>query len=188
MNEHVCPMPVATGGLIDRSWCFEHMAGVLTRTAPIVTETDMLRPELLLFEEGPLVLRYCPFDWVNPGAKVVIIGITPGLHQMFLSCREAQRALADGVTGDGVLRRAGNVGAFAGPMRTNLVTMLDGIGLNEHLAIESTTSLFDQHADLLLSTSAVLYPAFLNGKNYTGSPGPERSPILAGVRRPGVSG
>jgi hypothetical protein len=63
-------------------------------------------------------------------------------------------------------------------MRTNLVAMLDGIGLNEKLEIDSTRSLFGEHHELLSGTSAVLYPAFVDGKNYTGTPGPEAYPLL----------
>ena len=63
-------------------------------------------------------------------------------------------------------------------MRTNLIAMLDGIGLHEKLGIDSTRSLFAEHSELMSSTSAVIYPAFINGKNYTGTPGPEAYPLL----------
>lgn len=138
----------------------------------------MFCPELVLAEDGPLTVRYCPFDYVNPQAKVVIVGITPGLHQMFLSCREAQRALAEGVEGDDVLRRACDVGSFAGSMRTNLVAMLDGLALPEMLGITSADQLFGERSDLLHSTSALLYPVFLRAKNYGGSPDPRSFPLL----------
>lgn len=178
MSDHVCPVVAGAGGLIDDSWCFERMAEVLVGMPPIVSETDVLRPELVLFEKERLTVRYCPFDGLNPEAKLVIVGITPGLHQMFLSCQEAQRALTEGQTGEDVIRRAKAVGGFAGSMRTNLVNMLDGIGLDERLGIDSTRSLFGEHHELLSGTSAVIYPAFVNGKNYTGTPGPEAYPLL----------
>jgi len=92
MTDHLCPVVAGGGGMIKESWCFEQMAEVLAAMPPIVDPTDVLRPELLLFKQGSLSLRYCPFDTVNPTAKVLIIGITPGLRQMFLSCQEAQRA------------------------------------------------------------------------------------------------
>lgn len=178
MSDHLCPVVAGAGGPIDDSWCLERMAEVLVGMAPIVSEADVLGPELLLFEEGRLSVRYCPFDSVNPKAKLVIVGITPGLHQMFLSCQEAQRALIQGQTGDDVIRRAKAIGGFAGSMRTNLVTMLDGISLHEKLGIDSTRSLFGEYHDMFSSTSAVIYPAFVNGKNYTGTPGPEAYPLL----------
>jgi uracil-DNA glycosylase len=178
MAEHVCVFPRAAGGLIDPLWCFDHMAAVLTQIPPILREADTLRPELTLVDDGPLSLYYCPFDFVNPDAKVVIVGITPGLRQMFLSCQEAQRALFEGLSGDDVLRRACAVGSFAGVMRTNLITMLDGIGLNTHLGLKTTGELFTNRPELLHSTSAILYPVFNNGKNYSGSPSPETFPLL----------
>lgn len=178
MAEHVCVFPGAAGGLIDPLWCFDHMAPVLAQIPPILGETDMLRPELALVEGGPLSLYYCPFDFVNPHAKVVIVGITPGLHQMFLSCQEAQRALFEGLTGDDVLRRASAVGSFAGVMRTNLITMLDGIGLNTHLGLQTAGELFTIRPELLHSTSIILYPVFYAGKNYSGSPSPDSLPLL----------
>lgn len=178
VTDHTCPVSASTGDLIDRSWCFDRFAHVLSKLPPINSEADMLRPELLLVDDGRLSVRYCPFDWVNPAAKVVIVGITPGLHQMFLSCQAAQRALVEGLTGDDVLRRACEIGSFAGVMRTNLVAMLDGIGLQRSLGIETTGTLFTEHADLLHSTSALLYPVFLRGKNYSGYPDPADEPIL----------
>ncbi|MDQ1394655.1 MAG: hypothetical protein QOF30_3632 [Acidimicrobiaceae bacterium] len=60
-------------------------------------------------------------------------------------------------------------------MRTNLISMLDGIGLHQHLEIESTASLFAERRDLLHGTSAILYPAFLGGRNYGGSHPPTGS-------------
>ena len=178
MSDHLCPVVAGAGGLVDDSWCFDRMAEVLMGMPPIVTETDVLCPELLLYEKGRLSVRYCPFDSVNPKAKLVIVGITPGLHQMFLSCQEAQRALVEGQNGEDACRRAKAVGGFAGSMRTNLIAMLDGIGLHEKLGIDSTRSLFAEHGALMSSTSAVIYPAFVNGKNYTGTPGPEAYPLL----------
>jgi hypothetical protein len=178
MSDHLCPVVAGAGGLIEDSWCFERMAEVLVGMRPIVTEADVLCPELLLFEQGRLSVRYCPFDSVNPKAKLVIVGITPGLHQMFLSCQEAQRALTEGQTIEDVIRRAKAIGGFAGSMRTNLVNMLDGIGLHQKLGIDSTRSLFGEYNDLFSSTSAVIYPAFVDGGNYTGSPSPEAYPIL----------
>jgi uracil-DNA glycosylase len=180
MTDHVCPVTAGAGGLIEESWCFGRMADVLGAMPPITVAADVLRPELLLYEQGPLSIRYCPFDSVNPGAKLVIIGITPGLRQMFLSCQEAQQALFDGQTGAEVLRRARAVGGFAGTMQTNLVAMLDGIGLPAKLDIDSTRSLFGgDHAGLLSGTSAVIYPTFMNGKNYSGTPSPESHPLLS---------
>lgn len=42
--------------------------------------------------------------------------------------------------------------------------------MNEWLDIEDCKSLFDEHADLIHYTSALRYPVFKNGKNYSGTP------------------
>ena len=63
-------------------------------------------------------------------------------------------------------------------MRTNLVKMLDGIGMPEALGVTTTAELFEQKVDLLHGTSALDYPVFLGVKNYGGSPSPLEFPIL----------
>lgn len=37
---------------------------------------------LLIDREGNLSVYYAPFEYVNPAARVVIVGITPGRTQM----------------------------------------------------------------------------------------------------------
>jgi uracil-DNA glycosylase len=177
-TSHLCPIGLGGGGLIDRSWCFDNFAEVLRALPSIRTETDVLTAELVLATSGPWTVRYCPFDQVNRSARVVIIGITPGLRQMFLSCQRAQRALLEGANHADALRRAREIGAFAGSMRTNLVSMLDEIGVNRYLDIDTTSTLFSENADLLHSTSALIYPVFKEGRNYSGSPGPQTDPLL----------
>jgi hypothetical protein len=57
--------------------------------------------------------------------------------------------------------------------------MLDALGLPKALGI-STLSLFDEKYDLLHTTSAIRYPVFVDGANYTGHrPRPLDSSILA---------
>lgn len=176
--DHLCPIAVGAGGLIDPSWCFSFFAERLTALSPITSESDTLAPELLLAEDGPLSIRYCPFDYINPRAKLVIVGITPGRHQMFLACQQAQRSLAEGKSAKDVLREASDTGSFAGGMRANLVTMLDALGLPSALGIVTAAELFAARSELLHSTSALLHPVFVNGSNYSGAPKPQRVPLL----------
>ena len=78
--------------------------------------------------------------------------------------------MADGVEDlEAILLRAQNAAAFAGGMRANLVGMLDGIGVADELGIESTSDLWGEASQLLSSTSAVIYPVLVRGKNYTGT-------------------
>ena len=54
-------------------------------------------------------------------------------------------------------------------MRTNLVKMLDHIGANHYLRLSSSAELFGTRKDLVHYTSALRYPVFKNGENYSGS-------------------
>jgi hypothetical protein len=63
-------------------------------------------------------------------------------------------------------------------MRTNLITMLDALGLPTVLDIATTAQLFAERSDLLHSTSALIHPVFVNGENYSGLPNPRKVPLL----------
>ena len=76
---------------------------------------------------------YSPFDWVNERARVVLLGLTPGWTQMELAYRGAHAAIDEGKKADEICREAKLHGAFAGPLRANLLRMLDEIGLPEAL-------------------------------------------------------
>jgi hypothetical protein len=62
-------------------------------------------------------------------------------------------------------------------MRTNLVAMLDHIGLHSALRIPSCADLFAAR-ETVHFTSALRYPVFVNGVNYAGNPDIVRTPIL----------
>jgi hypothetical protein len=68
-------------------------------------------------------------------------------------------------------------------MRTNLVTMLDGIGLASALGVETCAQLFDDRRDLADSTSALCHAVFVQGRNYSGSPAIADHPVLAAAAR-----
>ena len=53
-------------------------------------------------------------------------------------------------------------------MRKNLITMLDGIGVNALLDVSSAQVLFDDERAHLHSTSILRHPVFIAGKNFTG--------------------
>ena len=84
-----------------------------------------------------------------------------------------------GLSKDEVLRNVKKRSSFAGSMRKNLIQMLDELKLNEKLNIKSSLSLFKESNHLLHTTSALKYPVFKNGKNYTGSsPSPIKNSFL----------
>ena len=140
---------------------------------------DIHDPGLLMAEEGSLAVRYAPFDHVNPAAKVIILGITPGEVQANEALRTARAALQRGVSDAEAMHLAKAAASFAGPMRANLVAMLDHIGVAGTLGIASTASLWTSGLRLVQFASALRHPVFKGGKNYTGSnPGMTSSRLL----------
>ncbi|WP_215145498.1 hypothetical protein [Exiguobacterium qingdaonense] len=133
-------------------------------------EEGTLKSESFLLdrdEKKQLDIYYAPFEYVNPEAKVVIAGISPGLYQMRQSF-EAIRDLKD-ATDEEALQAVKQRGSFSGPIRKNLVTMLDELELHHHLGIESSLDLFGSANHLVQNTAVLPYPVFYKGKNYNGS-------------------
>jgi hypothetical protein len=129
-----------------------------------------LPAELLLASEGNLQTFYAPFDHVNTGARVVLCGITPGLQQASCALDEARKQLRQGASIEHAKQAAKETASFVGAMRNNLTSLLDHIGLQMLLGIESCARLFDTHRHLVHYTSALRYPVFIDGQNYSGSP------------------
>lgn len=153
---------------------FERFLPALAGGAKL-TPTD---PALRLWSEGALSCHYAPFDHIHPGARVVLLGITPGMHQAQIALSTLQQALAAGVAPDLGLARAKLAASFSGPMRSNLVDLLDAVGVHRAIGIGSCYELFGARADLVHFTSALRYPVFLNGTNYAGTPPVLSTPIL----------
>jgi hypothetical protein len=130
--------------------------------------SELINEKFFLFSDGKLSAYYAPFHYMNLSARVVLIGLTPGWTQMERAFRTAKRAMANGLTGDELFDCIEKSGSFSGPMRKNLVSMLDGIGLNQHLKIISCAELFGSASALAHFTSAVSAPTFANGKNFSG--------------------
>lgn len=134
--------------------------------------------KLLMDRDGKLSIYYAPFEYINPEAKVVIVGITPGRTQMTNALREAQRQLKAGADNHTVLRQAKLTGAFSGTLRNNLVNLLDHIGINQWLSIDTTEDLFGCMAHLAQTASVLSYPVFVDGKDYNGTPNMLKHPLL----------
>ena len=125
-----------------------------------IDKDSVITKTFLLSSEGNIEIYYAPFDYINPQAKIVIIGITPGLQQMIQSFQ----AIKDGKS----LREVKDLSSFKGGMRNTLVKFLDELKINKILKIQSCESLFNLNNQYLHSTSLVKYPVFDKGKNYSG--------------------
>ncbi len=136
-----------------------------------LTQAELLRPEFCIYRHGAVESYYMPFGSPVSDARLLVAGITPGWQQMELAYREIRRGLGAGLDLTAVRANARYVASFAGPMRTNLVAMLDGIGIASALHIDSTAELFAGERNQLHTTSVLPHPVFVNGKNYTGHGG-----------------
>jgi hypothetical protein len=139
---------------------------------------QVLRSRLRIVAQADIEVCYAPLENMNPRAKVVIVGITPGLTQMVNSVVELRRQLDAGMDRESCLRSAKTTGAFSGAMRPNLIDLLDAVGLQSALRISTCASLFGDAADLVQTTSVLRNPVFLRGGNYNGTPSMLKTPFL----------
>lgn len=137
-----------------------------------------LYEKLCIEANDKLRICYAPFEYINPSARVVIVGITPGRQQMINALREARRQLDLGSSDAQTLKAAKAVGAFSGDIRIHLVNLLDYVGIHHWLGITSSSELFGSAAHLVQTTSALRNPVFYQGKDYNGTPRMTRNPIL----------
>lgn len=161
-------------------------ADLFGRFAPIIgslSDAELagapsLYEKLSLAQDGALRVCYAPFDYVNPTAKLVLVGITPGTTQMLNALNKARSLLAQGQPHETILKAAKATGAFSGPMRPNLVALLDAIGIHQWLNIRSCGDLFVSSGHLVQTTSLLRNPVFVNGANYNGTPSMTKHPLL----------
>ena len=148
-----------------------------------VTEADLMADStlggrLLLDRSGRITVCYAPFDYIQRGARLAFVGITPGAQQALNGLLEVRRQLIAGAGYAAALRAAKVFASFSGPMRNNLIAMLDHVGLNRWLGLTSTADVWSARPELVHFTSALRYPVYLDGQNYSGSPSMITTPAL----------
>ena len=75
-------------------------------------------------------------------------GITPGLQQAVNALNTAKIGLEKGSSSEDILKSVKSIASFSGSMRTNLISMLDHVGIHKKLGISSTDLLFSSHSHL----------------------------------------
>lgn len=153
----------------------------LIQSLPEVSEATITGEGFLLEkdEKRKLEIYYAPFEYVNEKSKVVIVGITPGLNQMYHSYLTVFNAKGLDISDEVILSQVKNNSSFEGVMRKNLVKMLDELELNKHLNLSSVIELFDTASSLVHTTSIITYPVFHKDENYGGTtPNMLRAEIL----------
>ncbi|MDX1883230.1 hypothetical protein [Mycolicibacterium sp. 120270] len=154
--------------------------------------SEIERPDRLRLESGlvgnkRIDIAYWPHPRVNVDAQIAIVGLTPGRQQMRNAWMEVRRCLRDGYSEADAFEAARTFASFSGPMRDNLVEMLDKIRANELLGLESTASLWNSDAHLVQFTSVLNRPVFVNGDNYSGNPPILSTPLLREQLRSGFA-
>lgn len=141
---------------------------------------ELLTPNFLIEAQEPIEIYYAPHnEYLNPQAKVFIVGITPGFEQMSTAIAEARQCLIEEVPIEETQYRCKVAGRFSGSLRQNLIKMLEDLNLGDYLNISHASQLFDDCDELLHTISLIPYPVFVKGKNYTGhSPKLLKSPFL----------
>ncbi|MEG3754153.1 hypothetical protein [Psychromonas arctica] len=138
-------------------------------------------PSLKMYSDNKLSVYYSPFEHINTRAKIVICGITPGKTQSSEAIAIAQHGLNTGLDFTTIQKRAKQAASFKG-FRKPLSSMLDLVGLNKKLNIDSCHDLFSDCSYLVHYTSAVRYPVVLsNGNNYNGTPRVSKHPFLVSM-------
>ena len=93
-----------------------------------INKSIVTNNKFLINKEGNIKIYYAPFDYVNFKAKIMIVGITPGLQQMLQSFQ----VINDGKS----LKEVKDLSSFKGSMRTTLIKYLDELKINKKLKIK----------------------------------------------------
>ena len=133
---------------------------------------------LKMDSNGKLAVYYTPFEFLNKDAKIMIVGITPGLEQFKKAVTAARDSLKKGEAPEVALEAAKKTAAFAGATRNNLIKLLDTIGLQKYLGLESCRSLFEDDFHLVQTSSLLRNAVLIDGKNYNGSSSMMRDPLV----------
>ena len=131
------------------------------RSLKKINKFTITNKNFLIKREDNIEIYYAPFDYINSKAKIMIVGITPGLQQMLQSFEAVNEGRS--------LKEVKDLSSFKGSMRTTLIKYLDALNINKKLKIKSCESLFNINSKYLHSTSLIKYPVFDKGKNYSGS-------------------
>lgn len=133
------------------------------------TKEELLIDKFLIDKEKNIEIYYAPHnEYLNPKAKVFIIGITPGFQQMSTAIATARKELEVSDNIEEIQYKCKVAARFSGSLRKNIISMLDGIELNNIFNLQSCSQLFDKDDYLLHTISLIPYPVFVKGENYTG--------------------
>lgn len=125
---------------------------------------------------GALGAFYAPFDWVNPQADVILIGITPGTRQAKTGLLSLRNSLLSGRTDvqfvGQALAAAKAAASFDGQMRDIAAKLMNCFSIHHVLGLRDSADLFGSASNRAHYTSVYRYPVLQNKKgvwkNYPG--------------------
>lgn len=133
------------------------------------TKEELITEAFCIEEQGNISIYYNTHnEYINPKAKVFIVGITPGFAQMNTSIVAARACIEEGISLEEMPYRCKREARFSGVLRKNIIDMLNELKLQDALGIEDCKALFEERDDLLHTTSMLPFATFVKGKNYTG--------------------
>lgn len=133
------------------------------------TKDELLTEDFLIDKENNIEIYYSPHnEYINPKAKILIVGITPGFIQMNTAISVARKELEVSNNIEDIQYKCKVAGRFSGALRKNIISMLDEIKLNKALNIDSSSELFDKKDYIMHTVSLIPYPVFVKKQNYTG--------------------
>jgi hypothetical protein len=133
---------------------------------------------LVMARTSAITVEYAPFDHIERNAELAIVGLTPGRTQAANALQSLAVSLRNGFGIEKALSDAKRTASFSGPMRANLLAILDAVGVPAVYGRPKAADFFSSDSDLVHFTSALRYPVYLNGANYSGSPAPLSQPML----------
>ncbi|MGL5507142.1 MAG: hypothetical protein ACRDB0_04485, partial [Paraclostridium sp.] len=123
---------------------------------------ELLIDDLLLDRYENIEIYYAPHnEYLNPKAKIFIVGITPGFQQMSTAISTARKEIELDSSIKSIQYKCKVAGRFSGSLRKNIISMLDEIKLNDKLEISSCDELFKEKDYLIHTVSLIPYPVFV---------------------------
>lgn len=101
-------------------------------------------------------IYYLPFEYVNRGARIVLVGITPGPSQLAIAYSEAVVLQQRGLSPEQILEQVKIAAGFRGQMRSQLIKLLDFMEIPKLLAINDSASLWSNNSRNVTGHSTVV--------------------------------
>jgi hypothetical protein len=133
------------------------------------SKEELLNEDFLIKKEKNVEIYYAAHnEYINKDAKIFIVSITPGWLQMERSIYTARKCLTQNMNYDEIAKICKIECRLYGTSRSNTISMLNELKLNNYLGIEDCEDLFRYENTDLHTTSIIKHPVFINKENYNG--------------------